>query len=269
MNEEAFVLWLDMLGYKAWLERQSNLEAAERWLKHALRHAFERVRSLRNIEPLFFDFDVLLISDTIILSSHRLDADIFLSLVSLYHILHCELIQDGLPLRGALAKGPLRIARDFPYTVIGSSVAHCAALEKRMKAFVVAVDSSFMDFVKSLPEQEANRYKVLLTTLTLTENGTERKYIVLKWFSGLLPYSLMGYYDRLVARGNQGDLKAIEEFWHFCPKLLNSREMIKTVQTAPDDPTLLRQQWDQWLNKAAEQYAEMVKIRNECIPRSD
>ncbi|MGO9201372.1 MAG: hypothetical protein ACLQM8_12685 [Limisphaerales bacterium] len=264
MSEDAFVLWLDMLGYKAWLERQTDLEAAERWLKGALSSAFERVVALQHVEPRFFNIDAMLVSDTIVLSSHRLDPDIFISLVTLYQLLHCELVQDGLPLRGALAKGPLRISRDFPHTVIGEAISRCAQLEHQTKAFVVAVDSSFMDFLKVLPEPEAHRYMVLLSTLTTIENDKEQKQIVLKWFSGLLPYSLMRYYDRLVMRGNEGDLSAVDEFLHFCPKLLNSKEMIKTVHIAPDDTTELKHQWDHYLNKAAEEYGEFLQARNKC-----
>lgn len=229
MNNDALVLWLDMLGYKIWLYRQADLEHAEASLKNALKFAFKRLSDLRQEEPEFCDFESILISDTIILWSYRLDPETFTTLLTLYHILHCELTALGLPLRGAISKGTLRVSPDFPYTIVGSSIVKCALLEPKIKAFAVAVDDSVMEYVRSFPDSDAAKYVVHLSTLRTDDRDQEKGYVVLKWFSSLIPFSLLKHLKLLEEKANKGDLTAFDDLFHFCPKLLNSKDMISSV----------------------------------------
>jgi hypothetical protein len=249
MNNDALVLWLDMLGYKIWLSRQTNLEQAESALKNALKVAFRRLGDLRQEEPEYFDIESILISDTIILWSYRLDPKTFTTLTTLYHILHCELTTLGLPLRGAISKGTLRVSPDFPYTIVGSAIVSCALLEPQIKAFAVAVDDSVMEFVRTFSDDEAAKYVVHLSTLNIHDKDQKQEYVVLKWFSSLIPYSLLKHLNNLHESANKGDLRAFDDLYFFCPKLLNSKDMISSV-ILEEHREAVTNEWEEGLKRA-------------------
>lgn len=267
MNNDALVLWLDMLGYKIWLYRQTDLEHAEASLKNALKFAFKRLSDLRQEEPEYFDIESILISDTIILWSYRLDPQTFTTLLTLYNLLHCELTALGLPLRGAISKGTLRVSPDFPYTIVGSSIVRCALLEPKIKAFAVAVDDSIMEYVRSFPDADATKYVVHLSTLRTHDKDQKQEYVVLKWFSSLIPFSLLKHLKILERNANQGNLKAFDDLLKFCPKLLNSKDMISSV-ILEGHLKAVKDDWEKGLIRAESIYKQLMdelsKQRNQA-----
>lgn len=124
MTDRAFVMWLDMLGYKSWLARQSDLAAAENILVDALRITFQTLRGEPSRLP-ELEIGVQLISDTIVAWSYKLESRTLLMFGVLYHVLATLLAKEGLPLRGAVALGGFRMRDSHPRVIrCGRSLRH-------------------------------------------------------------------------------------------------------------------------------------------------
>lgn len=257
IENDAFVLWLDMLGYKRWLQRQNDLETAEKTLLNALSITFQGLRGGSSPLP---DFQIrsMLISDTIVFWSYKIDFETLLSLGVLYHILCTELAHIGLTLRGALAKGSLRVRDQDPRIILGDSIIRCATLERQLDAFVVALDDSIIQFILQAPDSTKDKEAYvgsLFKTRIVTKNGGDIM-IVLKWMIATVPDGIVRVYRRLKELKEAGDTNAVDELKLFATKFLNSEQMFATIMK------------DEFYEMVSDRWRATVKEVRDCEPKT-
>lgn len=243
-QSEAFLLWLDMLGYKGWLDRQTDLAAAEAELRYALGVAFQKLTTRYRGDPDRFGIDSLLISDTIMIWSFKSDYDTFLALTILYHVLHCDLCELGLPVRGALARGTLSVRREVPSIILGNAISRCASLEPRLDAYVIGVDHSVIQFFRGLPEREQMGYACMMTECEALKGPPPNEVVVLSWAIAAVPHMLIQHFRKLVAAAESKDASAVGALRAFTSKFVKSDKMIDSV--FPNDEYLprVKEEWD-------------------------
>ncbi len=239
---DALVLWLDMLGYKNWLASQTDLGQAERALEEALSIAFSQVSGRYPGNGKQFGIESLLISDTIILWSHKLDSFTFTTLTVLYHVLHCEMAEFGMSLRGALAIGSLRVRPQPPHILLGSAIVLCATLEPRLDAFVVGVDHSVMQFIRALPESEQPPYTIHLMTCAALKGDPPREVVVLKWGFAAMGHVLVRQFRSLLQRADESK-SAVNSLRAFLPKFRHSEQMLDAVLIHDEFLEAVRADW--------------------------
>jgi len=253
LSDQAFVLWLDMLGYKNWLLKQSDLVVAESKLLEAIKVGFQELAAASDFPAADNEIQSLLISDTIVIWSHKNDPNVIAVLAILYHFLFCRLSKLGLPVRGALVRGSLRVRIEPPSILLGEAVVECATIEPKLNAFVVAVHSSIIEFLNehAVTSEEREVQGFFSNQDINTKNGNIQMPVI-SWGMPFVAESLLGSYKLLIDRLRSKDDSVFPELDAFLPKLINSKDMIETTFEGMDDCKRVRDLWSVALDHAAE-----------------
>jgi len=244
MTEQAFVLWLDMLGYKNWLNRQTDLQVAEEKLLDAIKVGFRELSEASDFPNSENEIQSMLISDTIVIWSHKDDPEVVAVLAMLYHFLFCRLNKLGLPVRGALVRGQLRVRTQPPNILLGQAIVECASIEPILNAFVVAVHPSIIDYLNehavTLEQKEVQGY---FSNQTINTKKGDLQMPVISWGMPYVAESLLSAYKLLIDRVRENDESVFPELSAFLPKLINSKAMIETTFDEMEDSERVRDLW--------------------------
>lgn len=94
-----WLLWLDMLGFKNWLERNDDNSNAIDRLEGALNYAFKLESGICS------DFQSIQLSDTIIITTPGDSLEEFCKLSVISSFLMAALLEVDLPIRGVVSHG--------------------------------------------------------------------------------------------------------------------------------------------------------------------
>lgn len=234
-----------MLGYKNWLLRHSDLEKAEEELLGAIKVGFRELSEVADFPDLNSQIESLLISDTIVIWSFKNDPEVLSGIVFLYHFLSCRLCKLGLPLRGALVYGKLRVRSEKPSIVLGNAIVECATIEPKLNAYVVAVHRSIIEYLNqhAITEEQKEIRGFFSDRIINTKEG-DRPMPVVAWCMPYVAEMILEAYRLLIDRLRDGDETVFSELDAFLPKLLNSQKMIQTVFSEVDDSERVNELWD-------------------------
>lgn len=252
----ALVLWIEMLGYRSWLQRQTDLASAEAQLLKAVEVMFESTEA-KEFRLQLLGLRVTLISDTIIIWSHRWHFHTWVGMHIAYQVLATKLAFMGLPVRGALAYGSFRLREKNPRILLGEAIVFCAGLERTIKAFVVVVDDSVVHAIAAMrDEQEKMLFRNALSIATVPTSDGDKRLFVMNWMLPTVPHALHVMYRGLVRDFEAGERAAVLDLMNFIPKFLNSRHMIQTLWK-PDD----------FREQAEHEWAESLAHAESLLPK--
>lgn len=203
------------------------------------------------------DVKYTVISDTLMFYSTAINANTFIALSGIYHILVAELGKIGLSLRGAMSFGGLRIRSDEPRTIIGDVIVKCATIESETDAFAVGVDNAFVDYLLSL-DRNTLEYGFLsfISPEVLPTKTGDREMYVLKWYIPVVPFSICRVCDSIFQRIESGDISAEMELAQFVRKFRNSQTLFSTVVWKDEKELfdIASQKWNATIDKINEYY---------------
>jgi hypothetical protein len=134
------------------LGAHDDVAVADAQLRKALSASF-RPRRRDGLREL--DRKTILISDTVLMYVLQPTMLSIAQLTLLGNLLSVRLLSIGLPSRGVLAVGELRIRSKPPLIILGDAILKCAALESTLDAFVIAVDNSVAEFIQNSRERQS------------------------------------------------------------------------------------------------------------------
>jgi hypothetical protein len=170
----------------------------------------------------------------------------WIALHSIYNLLATHLGLIGLPLRGALSVGTLRIRDQEPRLVLGESLIYCASLEPTLKALVVAIDDSAVRKIYEIEDKnERAAFHSMLSLMNVPTNAGLKKLFVMNWMIAPVPHALVVMYRDLVGNFRKGDRDALAGLVGFLPKFSNSREMIKTLRFDDEFRKQAEREWEE------------------------
>lgn len=194
MTSNVFVAFLDILGFKDLVERNTHEQLEEIYSKFFTgveknSELFELLSQiLKNDKGINTTVQSVIISDSIVLWSIDDTIDNFNMLVMAVRLLIIQSFGQGIPLRGAITRGPLSVSTDKSIQIFGKSLTKAYTLESQMELAGCMIDDECMKYVLEINEenkifQNLNKSNSIVQYLMPKKHGEIKNHYLINWVS--------------------------------------------------------------------------------------
>lgn len=182
MTSSVFVAFLDILGFKDLVERNTHEQ-----LEDIYSQFFTSVEEnselfgllsqiLKNDKGISTTVQSVIISDSIVLWTTDDTIDNFNMLVMAVRLLIIRSFGEGIPLRGAITRGPLSVSTDKSVRIFGKALTRAYTLESQMELSGCIIDDECMEYVLEISEENEifsniNKSNSIIQYLMLRNTG--------------------------------------------------------------------------------------------------
>lgn len=209
MKSEGFVLWLDILGFKAFLCDESRSLRAWPQIEHHLYENLNRVSKKLKGNGVHITFNV--ISDTIVISTTKISSKALFFLSAIGILLQSDLLASGFLSRGVISVGKIYTShKKNMNTIIGKPIAEAATYEPDLASPIIIAAPSLVNLINNNPDVikdvfdiatlEGNFFGDDLFIQAIVEFKTHGKFhTYINMIPGVYDHSLNAYLDHFRA----------------------------------------------------------------------
>lgn len=194
MTNNVYVAFLDILGFKDLVERNTHeeLEIIYAQFFNSVKENDELFEALSKIlqghKGINTTVQSIIISDSIVLWTKDDDINNFNMLVLAVRILIIKSFEIGIPLRGAITRGPLHVSTENSIQIFGKSLTSAYTTESHMELSGCMIEDECMEYVLGIcGENEIfnniTSSNTIIQYLLPKKHGEVKNHYMINWVS--------------------------------------------------------------------------------------